>query len=214
MLCHGCCLAKPETVADVEAENLSVVEVIRVQEKVESFAPRSGLGESSFLIDNRELRSAEPGIRFRKSKAFDDKADSLAEWDSIVRGTDRGDGWLKVGGLYLPTVIRGVTVVTPSQEAGAEDWNGKLLPAKFVVRLERDDERPVGLDLNSDHVNALEILHIRERGLIKVYNARAVSENKKVREGYFITGVNGKADNCKAMFEALQSSRSLRLDVS
>ena len=65
------------------------------------------------LIDNSQYGSETDGIIYRRSKDLGDKDDSrLAEWGSYVSGVDEGDGWFRVGSLYLPVKLRGVPVLT------------------------------------------------------------------------------------------------------
>jgi len=66
-----------------------------------------------FLIDNSRLHHKGPGLAFRASKRLDDTIgrDAFAVWGSFVTGVYEHDGWLEVGGQYLPTTVKGVPVV-------------------------------------------------------------------------------------------------------
>eukprot|EP00930_Biecheleria_cincta_P035277 TRINITY_DN24266_c0_g1_i1.p1 TRINITY_DN24266_c0_g1~~TRINITY_DN24266_c0_g1_i1.p1 ORF type:complete len:235 (+),score=55.48 TRINITY_DN24266_c0_g1_i1:57-707(+) len=67
---------------------------------------------ATYRIDNTRLNSQTDGILYRFSKDLQDfDEELLAEWDSTVTGIDEGDGWLHVGGRYLPLQIRGVQVL-------------------------------------------------------------------------------------------------------
>jgi len=69
-----------------------------------------------FLADNRVFQATTQGILFRRSKSDADTEkvrDRLVKWDETVDGEDEGDGWLKVGALYLPMKLEGVQVLTP-----------------------------------------------------------------------------------------------------
>merc|ERR1712176_161424 len=53
-------------------------------------------GQDKYRLDNKKIKSAAPGIAFRKSKNLDDKDGSmLCRWGDIIDGTDVGDGWIK-----------------------------------------------------------------------------------------------------------------------
>eukprot|EP00929_Paragymnodinium_shiwhaense_P015035 TRINITY_DN123032_c0_g1_i1.p1 TRINITY_DN123032_c0_g1~~TRINITY_DN123032_c0_g1_i1.p1 ORF type:complete len:398 (-),score=70.78 TRINITY_DN123032_c0_g1_i1:107-1168(-) len=71
--------------------------------------------EVRLLVDNELLHSPHQGIVYRRSKNMTDydSASRYALYGSVVTGYDEGDGWLKVGDLYLPSKIDGVRVLTP-----------------------------------------------------------------------------------------------------
>jgi len=82
----------------------------------------------TYRVDNTLLSSHTEGIIFRFTKDLADfDEDRLAEWGSLVRGYDEGDDWLRVGGViggvacwrYLPTVLRGVSVLSLVEEGPA-----------------------------------------------------------------------------------------------
>merc|ERR1712226_1245405 len=64
------------------------------------------------------LQATTLGMDFRNSKNLEARTHSLAPWGSIVRGIDEGDGWLKVGKLFLPMVLQGATTMTPVGSKG------------------------------------------------------------------------------------------------
>jgi len=74
-----------------------------------------------YLIDNGVLQTQKsPGVAFRHSKAESDKVKTgpgPAKWGETVEGTDEGDGWLKVGNLYLPMLYQGVPIIKLAAEA-------------------------------------------------------------------------------------------------
>jgi len=76
----------------------------------------------TYLVDNCRLLSQTDGIILRCSKDLTDfDEERLAEWGSTVRGCDEGDGWLRVGGHFLPTTIRGHQVLTFVEQCQAVD---------------------------------------------------------------------------------------------
>jgi len=83
-----------------------------------SAAPPATVAPFKFLIDNSVLQvKSSPGIAFRNSKCDSDKVKTgepgPAKWGDILEGIDEGDGWLKVGEVYLPMEYKGVPIVTP-----------------------------------------------------------------------------------------------------
>lgn len=61
-----------------------------------------------------------PGVAFRQSKDATDKVKgNIAKWGEVVKGIDQGDGWLKVGDLYLPMQHQGIDLLKRS--TGAEE---------------------------------------------------------------------------------------------
>jgi len=88
--------------------------------------PASTGALKEYYVDNRKLSFRTPGLGFRRSKDLNDKDPSnLANWGSLVRGVNEGDGWLKVmksGAVrYLPFQTDGITVLTavsPSARLG------------------------------------------------------------------------------------------------
>ena len=63
------------------------------------------------------MERASKTIEAAQSAHADKNAEQLAEWGSCVSGVDEGDGWFKVGELYLPTELNGVSVLTPIDNA-------------------------------------------------------------------------------------------------
>jgi len=83
--------------------------------------------QEEYIVDNRGLFEGTHRLAFRKSKNEDD-CEMWIEgpaWGTKVMGTDEGDGWVKVGDLFLPTTLGGVQVLTPkltpSLQASAGD---------------------------------------------------------------------------------------------
>merc|ERR1712232_590073 len=66
-----------------------------------------------YVVDNSQLKASSPGLLFRNSKEMSDVCPIQgAFWGSTVKGLDEGDGWIKVGQLYLPMKTRGCQVLT------------------------------------------------------------------------------------------------------
>jgi len=78
-------------------------------------SPSPSLGEEEeFIVDAADdLRALAVGITYRYSKDLEDKCgeSEIAEWGSVLRGADRGDGWLRIGDRYLPMVAGGCEVL-------------------------------------------------------------------------------------------------------
>lgn len=99
----------------VEGTPLASTSPSRGEQEADIEDPRPGI----FLVDNRLLKAETLGLGFRRSKRLDDHGPELGAvpWGTCIRGTDLRDGWLQVGHLYLPTVVRGIAVLLP-QPAG------------------------------------------------------------------------------------------------
>lgn len=71
----------------------------------------------TYYVDNSQLNhSNNHGLSYRRSKHLDDKVDGQnAEWSSLIRGVDQGDGWVMVGhrssARYLPKMVQGHRVL-------------------------------------------------------------------------------------------------------
>lgn len=76
---------------------------------------RERRGEETYLVDNSFLRAETSGLAFRFSKRVDDVdlETPAPTWGSEIDGVDCGDGWLKVGDMYLPMALHGMCVVAP-----------------------------------------------------------------------------------------------------
>lgn len=87
-------------------------------------------GVETFLVDNAHLQLGLSGIAYRKSKRVDDHAWDVQgpAWGDEVEGVDQGDGWLRVGELYLPMVLEGMCVLTANPDS--------------VVTESEDEEQP------------------------------------------------------------------------
>mmetsp|Transcript_105471 Transcript_105471/g.264091 ORF Transcript_105471/g.264091 Transcript_105471/m.264091 type:complete len:487 (+) Transcript_105471:151-1611(+) len=67
----------------------------------------------TYLVDNSLVNSTTKGLSFRLSKELQSKdGNNLVVWGTLVRGTDEGDGWVKVGDRYLPQHVGGVSVLS------------------------------------------------------------------------------------------------------
>eukprot|EP00416_Gambierdiscus_australes_P037630 CAMPEP_0171108838 /NCGR_PEP_ID=MMETSP0766_2-20121228/69728_1 /TAXON_ID=439317 /ORGANISM="Gambierdiscus australes, Strain CAWD 149" /LENGTH=348 /DNA_ID=CAMNT_0011570449 /DNA_START=15 /DNA_END=1061 /DNA_ORIENTATION=+ len=79
----------------------------------------SSIGQ--FYVDNSRLNHKGPGVLWRQSKDLNSTVGrtKFAAWGSVLEGHSTGDGWIKVGSLYLPTHIGGVPVVIPRQQSPA-----------------------------------------------------------------------------------------------
>mmetsp|Transcript_91312 Transcript_91312/g.289460 ORF Transcript_91312/g.289460 Transcript_91312/m.289460 type:complete len:343 (+) Transcript_91312:54-1082(+) len=65
-----------------------------------------------FLVDNSKLNAKTRGLSFRFSKNHQDRdAESVAFWGMEVVGRDEGDGWVSIGGCFLPLMLKDVPVL-------------------------------------------------------------------------------------------------------
>lgn len=66
-----------------------------------------------YFVDNSNMHHRGPGVMYRLSKNVSHIAgkDHYAAWGSTVSGVSAGDGWVKVGERYLPTMVHGVLVL-------------------------------------------------------------------------------------------------------
>jgi uncharacterized membrane protein YfcA len=65
-----------------------------------------------YVVDDTKIEAKSPGLAFRLSKSLDNRDKGLyADWGSVVKGVDQGDGWLKVGSRYLPLAVNNHTVL-------------------------------------------------------------------------------------------------------
>ena len=69
-----------------------------------------------YCIDNSILKAKGPGVAWRHSKVesamVPNTVKPSAKWNELVQGIDEGDGWLAVGGYYLPMEHKGIPVIT------------------------------------------------------------------------------------------------------
>jgi len=72
----------------------------------------------AYLVVDSIARHDEPGLSYRQSRQMEDKVDGkFAAWGRTVTGKCEGD-WLKLeDGLFLPTTVDGMLVLTPTAEA-------------------------------------------------------------------------------------------------
>eukprot|EP00747_Dinoflagellata_sp_TGD_P210027 gnl/TRDRNA2_/TRDRNA2_83368_c0_seq1.p1 gnl/TRDRNA2_/TRDRNA2_83368_c0~~gnl/TRDRNA2_/TRDRNA2_83368_c0_seq1.p1 ORF type:complete len:115 (-),score=30.63 gnl/TRDRNA2_/TRDRNA2_83368_c0_seq1:987-1331(-) len=65
-----------------------------------------------------------PGIAFRSEKSLQAKIPgSTALWNSTVRGTDEGDGWICTDVGYLPIFVNGTRVLHAQEAEMEEEWD-------------------------------------------------------------------------------------------
>jgi hypothetical protein len=117
-------IATLDDVAETKRESGSAVEPLKLQDWLgdvdlsDTPSRSEGAEELMVLLDNSLYNSGSYGIIYRLSKDLEDKdAEQLAEWGSCVFGVDEGDGWFRVGSLYLPVQLGGVPVLTPVNHA-------------------------------------------------------------------------------------------------
>jgi len=100
---------------------------------------------ASFVVDNSQLLASADGLTYRLSKDDDDLDEkNIAPWGSIVIGVDEGDGWLRVGGRYLPIEINGAPVLRPST-AGYDNFDDDVFDRFLRPRI--DDTSHLAEDL-------------------------------------------------------------------
>jgi len=77
------------------------------------------VAKGSYPIDTQ-------GLEYRWSKNHEDRVGghAVAKWGTRVFGQDTGDGWIRVGGKYLPKIVKGYPVVH-IQEGGVYGGVGK-----------------------------------------------------------------------------------------
>jgi len=83
----------------------------------------------NFVADNSELQDNTLGLAYRRSKSEEDRVEGQGLlWGKTVAAEDCGDGWLKVESYFVPTQLRGVTVLQPARSVPAT-WDGPALTA-------------------------------------------------------------------------------------
>jgi len=87
--------------------------VVSVEEWLEQELSQKRL-EAEFLVDCSHFETVTHGLAFRRSKNPWDRDCSVAGplWGTVISGEDHGDGWLKVGELYLPMNLAGIPVLS------------------------------------------------------------------------------------------------------
>jgi len=66
-----------------------------------------------FVVSNYYLESSAAGIVYTWTKSMSSDTHKVADFGSVVRGTELPDGWLKVGSMYLPAIVDGKRVLFP-----------------------------------------------------------------------------------------------------
>lgn len=90
--------------------------LVEAQEWLAEQKQRQGLATEQYLVEDSGLRAVSTGLAYRKSKCVEDRELDVhgPMWGTTVAGIDEGDGWLKVGQHYLPMVLGGRRVLTPT----------------------------------------------------------------------------------------------------
>lgn len=84
-------------------------------------------------VDNSKLFSEESGLRYRKFKNISDVAEERVEpWGTIVDGSDEGDGWFRVGDLFLPFFEEGHRVLI-KEARGNKAVGCAVAPLKIIA---------------------------------------------------------------------------------
>ena len=79
--------------------------------------------EARWRADYSKLKSETNGLSYRHSKDMRDVHKTAIDWDSVVKGIDEGDGWLRVGNLYLPMISGGAPVMVHFADKKLKDTN-------------------------------------------------------------------------------------------
>jgi hypothetical protein len=86
---------------------------------VDVSSPDENKNEDTYLVVQPQINSSHKGISYRWSKKLTDRdVGHHAPYNSTVKGTDEGDGWIKVGDRYLPMQVDGKRVLVSSREVG------------------------------------------------------------------------------------------------
>jgi len=120
-------------------------------------------GVEEYLLDNSVLNSQANFLSYRFSKRMEDKdEDLLAAYGSTVRGLDEGDGWLRVGGRYLPMEVRGVPVLIlqprelPAAQPCSNGAAGEGAEAVLEERCEGSEQGKAACCVPGDHPSVIE----------------------------------------------------------
>jgi len=101
----------------------------------------------TFVVDNTWLQASCGGLGYRFSRDLNDKDVRPGElggapWNSVVRGEDQGDGWLKVAdGRYLPMRVNGYPVLKASDSLDSKSIDETAAAEEELDRLYRELNR-------------------------------------------------------------------------
>eukprot|EP00929_Paragymnodinium_shiwhaense_P114119 TRINITY_DN82436_c0_g1_i1.p1 TRINITY_DN82436_c0_g1~~TRINITY_DN82436_c0_g1_i1.p1 ORF type:complete len:962 (-),score=160.30 TRINITY_DN82436_c0_g1_i1:91-2976(-) len=78
--------------------------------------------EHVYFVDDSLLQDATEGLGYRRSRVLTDiHPDKFAKWGMRVRGVAAGDGWIRVGNLFLPTELDGTPVLVEFHTESASE---------------------------------------------------------------------------------------------
>lgn len=99
-------------------------------------APQPG-AERRWVLDNRNLHAPSEGLGYRTHKNWEARAvpPRQEKWGAMVIGLDEGDGWLKVGELYLPMTAGNVPVIFPLEDQAPPAPPAPVAPPPPVVQV-------------------------------------------------------------------------------
>lgn len=93
-----------ETMVKIKTEKLHKDALSRLENRVADRSQERPPDLQTFFVKRPATKKIAHGVAYRKSKNLEDRFDSndVAFYDSFVCGRDEGDGWLRVGDLFLP----------------------------------------------------------------------------------------------------------------
>jgi len=125
--------------------------------------------ERPYVVTNEELKATSKGLGYRLTKQTDDKDRGVtAAWGSTVKGTDEGDGWLRVahemGTRFLPftagvdnvTVLRlaGLRACPQNDIAGSSSASSSAATGTASMQLGVAGQRPKAVSPSGVHSSA------------------------------------------------------------
>lgn len=110
----------------------------RYREGPEFFEAGAKGSPEAFLVDNSQLKADARGIAYRQSMSLKDKDRKIAEFGSVVHGTQRcsedGTMWLQVQNLYLPMKVADKDILLPVWWDRARASHAHAAPEDPVLR--------------------------------------------------------------------------------
>jgi len=141
----------PEGVAPGSAEHLKFMEKARYRVEISMSSGKQVFQDGQMVkwpdgsqlrevlqrckVDNGKLNSESAGLEYRKSKNLADvlAAGENAPWGTTVEGADEGDGWFRVGELYLPMTLEGHRVLIKEVQAFKKAAGCMVAPLKIIA---------------------------------------------------------------------------------
>jgi hypothetical protein len=164
-----------QTMVKIKTEKLRKDALPQLEDRLASRSQERPSDLQAFFVRQPSTKTNALGLAYRNSKDFEDKfhGDAIAFYDSFLCGRDEGDGWLRVGELFLPIHLASGERVLVTFEDSSLVQRRATAPAELSAKS--------GASINDLMTDMLSDLQSTPETLMMEPNERHIQEVKKLK---------------------------------